>query len=158
VLLHKLREGLEAEQARQTPGGKGTGCETDTAYFGGCGKPANHRENRTGKRSASSSYASAAAWFMPMRRPPSTNCTPGTSWPGLTTGKRIPAAAPAPTRPKAYSPESLLCRMRRAEIGVHHHIAGLYLWRYAAEMSWREDVRATDNSRLTSEVAALCNT
>jgi hypothetical protein len=51
--------------------------------------------------------------------------------------------------------ESFFSRMRRAEIGVHHHIAGLYLRRYAADMSWREDMRATDNSRLTSEVAAL---
>jgi hypothetical protein len=30
-----------------------------------------------------------------------------------------------------------------------------YLRRYAAEMSWREDMRATDNSRLTSEGVAL---
>ena len=36
-----------------------------------------------------------------------------------------------------------------------HHIAGLYLRRYAAEMGWREDRRVTDNSRLTSEVVAL---
>ena len=41
------------------------------------------------------------------------------------------------------------------EVGIHHYIAGLYLRRYAAEMSWREDMRATDNSRLTSEVVAL---
>jgi hypothetical protein len=51
--------------------------------------------------------------------------------------------------------ESFFSRMRRAEVGVHHHIAGLYLRRYAAEMSWREDRRATGNSRLTSGVVAL---
>jgi hypothetical protein len=28
--------------------------------------------------------------------------------------------------------------LRRAEIGIHHHIAG-YLLRYAQESSWRED-------------------
>ena len=51
--------------------------------------------------------------------------------------------------------ESFFSRMRRSEVGIHHHIAGLYLRRYAAEMSWREDRRVTDNSRLTSEVVAL---
>src|SRR4051812_49501464 len=51
--------------------------------------------------------------------------------------------------------ESFFSRMRRAEIGIHHHIAGLCLRRYAAEMGWREDRRVTDNSRLTSEGVAL---
>ena len=52
VLLHKLRECLEAEQARHLLGGEGTECETDTAYFGGYGKPANHQENRRDLRLA----------------------------------------------------------------------------------------------------------
>ena len=54
VLLHKLRECLEAKQAQGSLGGKRTECETDTTYSGGYGKPANHRANRIGKRSASS--------------------------------------------------------------------------------------------------------
>ena len=29
--------------------------------------------------------------------------------------------------------ESFFSRLRRAEIGIHHHIAGLYLGAYAAE-------------------------
>src|SRR3954463_15807943 len=52
VLLHKLRECLEAEQARHLLGSEGTECETDTAYFGGYGKPANHQENRRDLRLA----------------------------------------------------------------------------------------------------------
>ena len=32
-------------------------------------------------------------------------------------------------------------RLRRAEISVHHHIAGAYLLRYAQGASWREDNR-----------------
>jgi hypothetical protein len=52
VLLHKLRECLEAEQAWHLLGGEGTKCETDTAYFGGYGKPANHHENRRDLRLA----------------------------------------------------------------------------------------------------------
>jgi ISXO2-like transposase domain len=35
--------------------------------------------------------------------------------------------------------EEFFSRMRRAEIGHHHHIAGAYLLRYAQEASWRED-------------------
>ena len=37
VLLHKLWECRQAEQARHLLGGAGTECETDTAYFGGYG-------------------------------------------------------------------------------------------------------------------------
>ena len=35
--------------------------------------------------------------------------------------------------------ESFFLRLRRAEIGKHHHIAGPYLAAYAREMAWRED-------------------
>ena len=37
--------------------------------------------------------------------------------------------------------EKYFSRLRRAEIGIHHHIAGSYLLRYAQESSWREDNR-----------------
>ena len=37
--------------------------------------------------------------------------------------------------------ESYISRLRRAEIGQHHHIAGPHLGQYAGEMAWREDVR-----------------
>lgn len=37
--------------------------------------------------------------------------------------------------------ESFHSRMRRSEIGVHHHIAGPYLGAYAAEADWRENNR-----------------
>src|ERR1043166_6876823 len=33
--------------------------------------------------------------------------------------------------------EEYFSRLRRAEIGHHHHIAGDYLLRYAQEASWR---------------------
>lgn len=36
-------------------------------------------------------------------------------------------------------------RLRRAEIGTHHDIAGKYLGAYAAEMAWREDTNRQDN-------------
>src|SRR5258707_15810610 len=41
--------------------------------------------------------------------------------------------------------ESLFSRLRRAEIGTHHHIAGPYLNSYADEMAWREDNRRKSN-------------
>jgi hypothetical protein len=45
--------------------------------------------------------------------------------------------------------------LRRAEIGIHHHIAGAYLLRYAQESSWREDNRRVSNGDQVSRVAAL---
>ncbi len=41
--------------------------------------------------------------------------------------------------------ESYFSRLRRAEIGVHHHVAGPYLNAYANEMAWREDHRRVSN-------------
>jgi hypothetical protein len=34
--------------------------------------------------------------------------------------------------------EEYFSRLRRAEIRIHHHIAGAYLLRYAQESSWGE--------------------
>jgi hypothetical protein len=41
--------------------------------------------------------------------------------------------------------ESYFSRLRRMEIGTHHHIAGPYLSQYASEAAWREDNRRVDN-------------
>jgi hypothetical protein len=35
--------------------------------------------------------------------------------------------------------EEYFSRLRRAEIGHNHHVAGAYLFRYAQESWWRED-------------------
>jgi ISXO2-like transposase domain len=45
----------------------------------------------------------------------------------------------------ANDAESFFSRLRRSEIGIHHHIAGPYLNAYAAEMAWREDNRRRSN-------------
>jgi hypothetical protein len=37
--------------------------------------------------------------------------------------------------------ESFFSRLRRAEMGHHHHVAGPYLVRYAQESAWRENNR-----------------
>lgn len=41
--------------------------------------------------------------------------------------------------------ESYFSRLRRAQYGVHHRIAGPYLHQYANEMAWREDNRRVAN-------------
>lgn len=41
--------------------------------------------------------------------------------------------------------ESFFSRIRRPEVGIHHHIAGPYLSAYASEMAWREDNRRISN-------------
>jgi hypothetical protein len=51
--------------------------------------------------------------------------------------------------------EEFFSRMRRAEIGHHHHIAGAYLLRYAQEASWREDNRRLSNGEQVNRVARL---
>jgi hypothetical protein len=54
--------------------------------------------------------------------------------------------------------EEFFSRMRRAEIGHHHHIAGAYLLRYAQEASWREDIRRVSNGDQVERVASLALT
>ncbi len=51
--------------------------------------------------------------------------------------------------------EEFFSRMRRAEIGHHHHIAGRYLVRYAQESAWREDHRRVANGQQVKAVAGL---
>jgi ISXO2-like transposase domain len=51
--------------------------------------------------------------------------------------------------------EEYFSRLRRAEVGIHHHIAGAYLLRYAQESSWREDNRRVSNGDQVSRIAAL---
>jgi hypothetical protein len=51
--------------------------------------------------------------------------------------------------------EEFFSRMRRAEIGHHHHISGAYLLRYAQEASWREDNRRVANGQQSERLAAL---
>lgn len=49
--------------------------------------------------------------------------------------------------------EEFFSRLRRAEIGIHHHIAGSYFLRYAQESSWREDNRRVSNGDQVNRTA-----
>lgn len=44
--------------------------------------------------------------------------------------------------------ESYFSHLRRAEIGQHHRMSGMWLPDYASEMAWREDRRRTPNATL----------
>ncbi|HUZ31402.1 MAG TPA: IS1595 family transposase [Xanthobacteraceae bacterium] len=184
VLLHKLREAMAAELKGRVIGGDGKVAEVDAGYFGGYVKPANradHRkdrrfaENQSGKRKAviiireRDGHSLPAVFrtekqalnFIRSRIAKGTivNADESASWNELHTRfemKRI-------NHEEAYSldgactnwAEEFFSRMRRAEIGHHHHIAGAYLLRYAQEASWREDNRRSSNGEQVNRLAGL---
>src|SRR5712664_644150 len=156
-------------------GGKGRVAKVDGGYFGGYIKPANQKEyrrdrrlarNQNGKRKvvviirerggnsvpAVFGSESQAASFIRARIAKGTKVHADESgaWDNLHERfemKRI-------NHQEAYSldgactnyAEEYFSRLRRAKIGIHHHIAGAYLLRYAQESSWSEDTRAVNKS------------
>lgn len=171
VLAHKLREALASEIADMKVSGT---VEVDGGYFGGYVKPANYKENRVDRRRAENQTGKRRVVVVMRERKGRTlpfvfkteaksietilnrvdaNATvhadEATHWDALHTfylTKRI-------NHQESYSDngactnqaESFFSRLRRAEIGTHHHIAGPYLSAYAAEMAWREDNRRVSN-------------
>lgn len=51
--------------------------------------------------------------------------------------------------------EGFFSRMRRGEIGHHHHVAGPYLLRFAQEVAWREDHKREANGAQVDRVVGL---
>jgi transposase-like protein len=51
--------------------------------------------------------------------------------------------------------EGFFSRMRRAEIGHHHHVAGPYLIRFAQEAAWREDHKRVSNGEQVDKIVSL---
>jgi hypothetical protein len=49
--------------------------------------------------------------------------------------------------------ESYFARLRRGEIGHHHHITGPYLAAFARESAWRENYRRQPNGTLVNLAA-----
>jgi transposase-like protein len=184
VLAHKLREAMAAEMRGREIGGEGTEASVDGAYFGGYVKPSNLRENRRDLRKAENQNGkrrvvvvirqhggdslpavfnseAAAVGFIRAHVKPGTivNADEASGWDSLHARfemKRIDHS-------KAYSldgacsnwAESFFSRMRRGEIGHHHHISGPYLIRYAQEAAFREDARRVDNGEQVTHVAKL---
>lgn len=171
VMLHKVREAIKLARNEGALSGS---VSVDGAYFGGYVKPANRRddrkdlrkaENQSGKRQSvivareadgrtithvARQEADGVAFIASNVKHGSTvHADEASHWDKLAAYfpiKRI-------NHQEAYSQdgactndaESFFSRMRRAEIGIHHHIAGSYLGAYAAEMAWREDCRREPN-------------
>jgi hypothetical protein len=184
VLAHKLREAMAAELKGRTIGGNGKQAEVDAGYFGGYVKPANQveyrrdrrlRANQSGKRKAVvvirerngnslpavfRTEGQALSWIKSrVAKGTTLHADESGAWNdlhGRFEMKRI-------NHQEAYSldgactnwAEEFFSRMRRGEIGHHHHIAGPYLLRYAQEASWREDCRRMSNGEQVNRVARL---
>lgn len=171
VLSHKLREAMALEDAAQTLAGE---VEVDGAYFGGHIRPANAKENRrdrrlavhqTGKRQvvvvgrerggdmltvvAKSEAKGGEIISARIHHMATVHADEASHWDDLHAKfdtRRI-------NHTLAYSDgyactnqaESFFSRLRRMEVGTHHHIAGPYLAAYAGEAAWREDNRRVSN-------------
>jgi transposase-like protein len=184
VLGHKLREAMASEVKGYKLGGPGTVVEIDGGYFGGYVKPANRREKRVDRRLARNQNGkrqcvvvirqrdghvlpaafrseSAALSFIRNRvaRETSIMVDESTAWHDLharyvvkTINHQLAYSADGACTNGA---ESFFSRMRRAEQGHHHHIAGVYLGRYAQESAWREYHRRLDNGGQVKGVVKL---
>jgi transposase-like protein len=184
VLCHKMREAMAEEMKGRTVGGEGKVAEVDGGYFGGYVKPANIREHRIDRRLGFNQNGKRKAVVIIRERDgkslPAVFRSEGAalSWikSRISSGTTVHAdEAPAwndlharfemkrINHQEAYSldgastnwAEEYFSRLRRAEIGHHHHIAGAYLLRYAQEAAWREDNRRVSNGDQTHRVAAL---
>ncbi len=182
VLCMKLREAMASEDRNATVSGH---VEIDGMYAGGYVKPANYKENRRDRRLARNQNGKRHVVIVARERNGKTitfaaktedasvpmlhdRIEPGSTvyadeashWDAMHARyetKRI-------NHSRAYSDgqgctnqaESFFSRLRRAEIGTHHHIAGPYLAAYAGEMDWREDRRRVSNGEqyLTLATAA----
>lgn len=173
VLAHKIRESINLGTDKLKVSGE---VEIDGGHFGGYIKPANHKENRRDRRLAINQNGKRRVVVIMRERNGKTlpfvfkseDASLSTIEQHVAAGSTIYADEAACwdtlhakyltkriNHSQAYShngactnqAESFFSRMRRAEIGQHHHIAGPYLNGYAGEMAWREDNRRVDNGR-----------
>jgi ISXO2-like transposase domain len=184
VLAHKLREAMAEQLRGRVVGGEGKVAEIDGGYFGGYVKPANHREDRKDRRVTENKSGKrkcvvvirerggetvpgvfpsegAALSFIRARVAKGTviHADESRSWDALNDRYEMQRI----NHLESYSAdgactnwaELFFSRMRRAEIGHHHHVAGAYLLRYAQEAAWREDNRRMSNGEQVNAVAEL---
>jgi transposase-like protein len=171
VMAHKLREAMASEDAGKQVSGH---VEIDGMYVGGYVKPANHKaarkdrrllENQTGKRqsvivarerngktvtlAAKSEAAAVPALHQRIAAGSTVYADEATHWDAFHASydtKRVNHSVCYKDEDCSTNmAESFFSRLRRAEIGTHHHISGPYLAAYAAEMDWREDRRRESN-------------
>jgi transposase-like protein len=174
VLSMKLREAIASETNTQQASGQ---VEIDGGYFGGYVKPANLKENRRDRRLVRNQNGKRKVVIVMRERngktlsfvSPSEDAAVPTIRDRVANGAVVHADEAAHwdqlharyetkriNHSLAYSngdactnqAESFFSRLRRAEIGIHHHVAGPYLNAYANEMTWREDNRRVSNGEL----------
>jgi len=171
VLSHKLREAMAREQEGRMLDGV---VEIDGAYFGGYVKPENHKDDRKDRRlTANRSRKRQCVVVMRERKGRSLpfvvanegdavpyvrdhvanlatlHADEGSGWDALHAGwmtERVNHSVQFFDKGACTNQaESYFSRLRRMEVGTHHHIAGRYLASYAREASWREDNRRVSN-------------
>ena len=174
VLAMKLREAVGAETDGQQASGQ---VEIDGGYFGGYVKAANQKENRRDRRLVRNQNGKRKVVIVMRERngktlsfvSPSEDAAVPTIRERVASGSIVHADEASHwdqlharfetkriNHSLAYSngeactnqAESFFSRLRRAEIGIHHHVAGPYLASYANEMTWREDNRRVSNGEL----------
>jgi transposase-like protein len=184
VLAHKIREAMASEMKGAVIGGVGRTVEVDGCYVGGHVRPENQKtdrkdrrlaDSRTGKRRVvvavrerggrtltavfNSEAASVAFIKARVDRATTVHADEAADWNALHARfdtRRI-------NHQDAYSlngastneAESFFSRLRRAEMGHHHHLSGLYLDRYAREAAFREDHRRASNGEQVRAVVGL---
>jgi transposase-like protein len=181
VLAHKLREAMASSVKGLRIGGEGREAEIDGAYCGGHVRPENRAADRIDRRLAENQSGKRRVVVVMRERGGRTlaQVFPGEEDAVPTIRQRIargtvvhadesPAWNPLHARfamqrinhQSGYAidgactnaAESYFSRLRRAELGHHHHIAGPYLVRYAREAPWREDLRRVSNGEQTHAV------
>ena len=178
VLTHKLREAMAREDAGRTLAGE---VEVDGAYFGGHVRPANNKSNRRDRRLAINQNGKRQVVVVGRERDGQSITTvarnealggqvvtaaihhmstvhadEASHWDDLHAKFDTRRINHSVNYSNGYActnqAESFFSRLRRMEIGTHHHIAGPYLAAYASEASFREDNRRVDNGGLAGMV------
>jgi hypothetical protein len=184
VLAHKLREAMASGMSALRIGGEGRTAEIDGAYFGGHIRPENLAieridrrlaENQSGKRQVVVAMRERGGRTLAQVFPAEADAVAAIRQrvaKGTTVhADESPAWNPLHARfamlrinhQDGFSidgactngAESDFSRLRRGELGHHHHIAGPYLVRYAREAAWREDFRRVSNGEQVDSVVGL---
>jgi transposase-like protein len=184
VLAHKLREAMASSMNALRLGGEGQTAEIDGAYFGGHIRPENLAIDRLDRRLAANQSGkrqvvvtmrerggrtlaqvfaaeadAVAAIRQRIARGTTVHADESPAWNPLHAsfamqrinhqdGFSIDGAC-------TNGAESYFSRLRRGELGHHHHIAGPYLVRYAREAAWRENFRRVSNGEQVYGVVGL---